>query len=118
MKYTSKKQAIEAAQAAGSTAKTFAGAAKYLVARARNATPLEKRGCMMNIYEAMTAAGVVCSSHYSDLHVPVNAITSEIIGRYEFRALVTTFRNQVDHAQYYDIPFAFQPYWDQKGGRL
>ncbi len=43
MKYTSKEQVIEAAQKAGSTAKTYKGAAKYL-AKIRPAQPLEKRG--------------------------------------------------------------------------
>ncbi|MCK9172019.1 MAG: hypothetical protein RBR03_09025 [Desulfuromonas thiophila] len=44
MKYQSKSHAIESAKVAGSSAKTFAGAARYLVAQARNSTQLHKRG--------------------------------------------------------------------------
>lgn len=47
-KYDSKEQVIEAAQAAGSAAKTFRGAAKFLIAAARNTTPLERRGFRVN----------------------------------------------------------------------
>ena len=44
MKYFSKSQAIEVARELGSTAKTFRGAAKYLIAAAADSRPLEFRG--------------------------------------------------------------------------
>lgn len=44
MKYQSKQHVIESAQAAGSTAQTYKGATRYLIDRARNRTPLHKRG--------------------------------------------------------------------------
>ncbi len=44
MKYQSSQHVIETAQAAGSKAKTFRGAARVLVAAARNTTPMHKRG--------------------------------------------------------------------------
>lgn len=73
---------------------------------------------MKNIYEEMINAGVVCSSHCSDLYVPVNAITTEIISRYDFKCNVTRFISQIEKVPFYDIPFAYTPYWEhkQKGG--
>ena len=44
MKYQTKQAAIEAAQAMGSAAQTYRGAARYLVARAINTVPLYQRG--------------------------------------------------------------------------
>lgn len=44
MKYQSRQHAIENAQAAGSSAKTFKGAVKFLVNAARDTTPLHRRG--------------------------------------------------------------------------
>lgn len=44
MKYQSRQHVIEAAQAAGSSAQTFRGAARYLIAQVANVTPLHRRG--------------------------------------------------------------------------
>ena len=43
-KYTSKQDVIAKAQASGSQARTFKGAAKYLMIRATDNTPIERRG--------------------------------------------------------------------------
>ena len=43
-RYTSKDEVIIKAQALGSQARTFKGAAKFLVKKAHDPTPLEKRG--------------------------------------------------------------------------
>lgn len=68
----------------------------------------------MRIYEEMKAAGVKIASHETDLYVPVNDITSAIVGRYEHKTIVTTFRNQVEGGEWYDIPFAYLPAWEAK----
>lgn len=51
MKYSSRQQAIEAAQFAGSAAKTFKGAAKYLATHARNHKPLHQRGVRISSWD-------------------------------------------------------------------
>ena len=67
----------------------------------------------MEIYDQMKAAGVDIASHETDLYVPVNDTTRKIISEYKFRSIVTTFKNQIDGKQWYDIPFAYLPAWRQ-----
>lgn len=64
----------------------------------------------MSIYQKMIAAGVKVDNHYSDLYAPVNPVTEKIVSEYEHKSNVTTFHG----GQYYDIPFAFDPYWEAK----
>lgn len=68
----------------------------------------------IDIYEEMKNAGVEISHHESDLYVPVNETTTEIVSRYEFKDNVTRFISQIDKKPWYDIPFAFNPFWDVK----
>ena len=65
----------------------------------------------MSIYEEMVKAGVKIDSWQSDMYVPVNDITKEIISRYQFKKMVTKFRDNIDHVIYYDIPFAYDPHY-------
>ena len=68
----------------------------------------------MTIYEQLKAAGVEMDSHYSDLYVPVTPVTASIIKAYEFLCNVTLFTCNITKKRMYDIPFAFDPYWQQK----
>jgi len=68
----------------------------------------------MDIYKEMIDAGIEVSSHYSDLYVPVNEVTTAIISRYEFKCNVTRFRSAITGKAMYDIPFAFTPYWERR----
>jgi len=66
----------------------------------------------MTIYQKMKAAGVPIRSHYSDLYVPVNPTTRAILresGRY-----CETFTNQVEGGLWFDVPMAFDPYWESR----
>jgi len=75
---------------------------------------------MSQIYQQMKAAGVEIDNHESDLYVPVNADTQKLITKYRFRSNVTTFVNQIDGKLWFDIPFAYTPFWEEKtaGQRL
>lgn len=66
------------------------------------------------IYDELVAAGVQVDNHYSDLYVPVNAITRPIVERYQFRKQVSIFTNSGDGAPWYDIPFAYKPFWEAR----
>lgn len=70
----------------------------------------------MSIYEQMVEAGVEISNHASDMYVPVNDVTRAIVDEYEFANNVTRFYSNIDGKLHYDIPFAFEPYWDLKRG--
>ena len=67
----------------------------------------------MTIYEQMKAAGVQIDNHESDLYVPVNAATMQILDGYEHIQNVTTFIAQGTDEKWYDIPFAYDPFWDR-----
>lgn len=66
-----------------------------------------------NIYDEAKKLGVEIDHHQSDLYIPVTPETKELVRQYKSRANVTTFKNQLDHKPWYDIPFAYSPFWDK-----
>ena len=48
----------------------------------------------------------------SDLYCKVTAKTKQVIKRYAYENLVTVFEAN-DHTLWYDIPFAYTPYWEE-----
>lgn len=67
-----------------------------------------------SIYDKMIENGIECSNHYSDLYVPVNPVTIEIVKQYEFKEGVRVFTSNIDGKAMFDIPFAYKPYWIEK----
>lgn len=66
-----------------------------------------------SIFDKMKVAGVEIGHHESDLYVPVTPLTREILRTHEFKSNATTFTSQIPpHDRWYDIPFAYQPFWD------
>ena len=78
------------------------------------ATPLDQP----TIYQRLIACGVPADhmdSHESDLYVKRTAQTEPIVNAAYYRgdfSTVTTFRSQIDGTAWYDIPFAYDPFWD------
>lgn len=69
-----------------------------------------------DIYEEMKKAGVKISNHCSDLYVPVNKTSTEILNRPEFeinKRNSTRFISNINGTPHYDIPFEFSPYWEK-----
>lgn len=67
----------------------------------------------MTIYTDLIEAGQPTSSHYSDLYTPVNDVTTALLKKHGIRT-AQTFKNQVEGGAWYDIAFAFDPYWEKK----
>jgi hypothetical protein len=67
---------------------------------------------MKTLYEEVIALKIPVCSHYSDLYIPVNVETTELIKRHKAKA--TTFVHQGDQTLWYDIPFAYEPFWERK----
>lgn len=87
----------------------------------------------MTIYEEMLAALSTdeIASWLSTLYVKATTASTEIISRYEFKSMVTTFIDQItlaktrreveidgvplvykgDKVKWYEIPFAYDPFW-------
>lgn len=62
----------------------------------------------------MVEAGVEVDSHESDLYVPVNDVSRKLINEYEHKGIVSIFRSQLTGTDWYDIPFANDPWWEAK----
>jgi hypothetical protein len=44
----------------------------------------------------------------------VTPATEALVKDYEFASNVTRFTSNIDGEQWFDIPFAFDPYWEAK----
>ena len=70
---------------------------------------------MATLFEMMQAAGVQCEGYQSDLYVPDNETTRQVIRDYEAETghnpMRSTFWNQVEGGTWLDIPLMFDPFW-------
>jgi hypothetical protein len=67
-----------------------------------------------SLYSQVVAQGIAHDHHESDLYIPVNAHTRVLLDDYEHRDIVTMFVSQIDGKFWYDVPFAYLPWWDAK----
>lgn len=72
----------------------------------------------MCIYEEFKAMNISMDHHESDLYVPVTSETKKVVDTYKFRSNVTTFICQIDKKPWYDIPFAYTPFWEKAQRRI
>lgn len=68
----------------------------------------------MAIYDDLKAAGVPLDHHESDLYAKVCPESRAIVARYEHRRIVRLFRSAIDGDLWYDIPFAYLPWWEAR----
>jgi hypothetical protein len=68
---------------------------------------------MKPIFEQVKELNIPYDSHATDLYVPVNDATRELIKGYEYRTNVTTFVSQIDKKLWFEIPFAYLPGWNK-----
>ena len=71
----------------------------------------------MNIYDEAKKLGIEMDTWCSDLYLPVNEQTQKLVADYEFKKNVTTFISNIDKKLWYEIPFAFYPYWESRVGK-
>jgi len=68
----------------------------------------------MTIYEQLKKAGFDLSNHESDLYVKVTPESQKIINGYKYKNNVTKFHSQIEgEGMYFEIPFAYDPFWDR-----
>jgi hypothetical protein len=70
------------------------------------------------IYEELKAAGVPLDHHESDLYAKVTPESRAIVKAYRFRSQVSVFTSNTDGEPWYDVPFAYQPFWDRVAERV
>lgn len=68
----------------------------------------------LNLYDAIKAAGIPTDNHESDLYFPVSLESTSILARYEAAKITKLFTHQVDGSRWYDVPFAYTPWWTAK----
>lgn len=69
---------------------------------------------IFHIYRELLSAGVPIDHHESDLYAKVTDQSAAIVARYPSRDNVRTFRHAVTGEAWYDIPFAYEPYWEAR----
>lgn len=52
-------------------------------------------------------------NHRSDLYLRVTAESKQLVDKYEFKKHVSVFKSNIDGNKWYDIPFAYEPFWDK-----
>jgi len=68
------------------------------------------------LYEQAKELGVEIGSHESDMYIPVTPDTQELINNYRFKSQVSRFISNIDSKLWFDVPFAFTPWWDKRCG--
>lgn len=74
----------------------------------------------MTLYDELKAAGVEIDNHESDLYFPVTEATKAILAKPEHKAhrkIATAFLSNVTHTLWFDVPFAFEPWWERKAAQ-
>ncbi len=69
---------------------------------------------MKNIYERakLVMPENEIDHHASDLYLKVTDTSTRLVNDYDFMENVSTFRDQIEGKLWYEIPFAFTPYWE------
>lgn len=70
------------------------------------------------LYDEIVINGIPYAHHCSDLYLPATDKVREILSRYPLeKKNATTFTNRVEGGTWYDIPFAYLPYWQGKAAK-
>lgn len=71
----------------------------------------------LTLYQLLTAHDIDHHHHESDLYVPANELTAELIAEWETanrcRVECSEFWNAVDGGLWLDLPFQYDPYWQR-----
>ena len=72
---------------------------------------------MTNIYEeavrSMNPEDI--ANWQTDLYLKVTPESRRLVEKYDYKNLVETFVDNIDHELWYDIPFAYTPEWEGRG---
>lgn len=68
-----------------------------------------------DIWDEVVARGIPYDTHESDLYIPVTPETRALV-RASGRSF-TAFFSSKDHKMWYDIPFAYLPWWEKRTGK-
>ncbi len=63
------------------------------------------------LYDDVIEQGIPHASHYSDLYIPVTPVTQALVKKHNLSR--SPFINQVEGGWWYDVAFAYKPFWDK-----
>jgi hypothetical protein len=67
----------------------------------------------MSLYQEIVAAKIPHDHHESDLYVPDNTDTRQILDRHPMsKGNAKRFKDNVTKTTWIDIPFAYDPFWE------
>lgn len=70
-----------------------------------------------SLWDEIKARGIPYDHHESDLYIPVTAETTALVRQYDRNHTAERFISQTDGKPWYDIPFAYLPWWEKRTGR-
>jgi hypothetical protein len=65
------------------------------------------------IFQAVVAAKIPRDHHESDLYIKATPAARELLKRYKHS--FSAFTSQIDGSLWFDVPFAFDPWWEERG---
>lgn len=72
---------------------------------------------MKSIYqkavEALPAEDI--DHHESDLYIRKTPASVKLLSEYEYKNNIFWFRDAIDNVIWYEIPFAYDPFWENRG---
>ena len=70
---------------------------------------------MPSLYEEIKKAGIPIGNHCSDLYFKRTPESLEILTKHDLQKKnATYFTNQINGEIWVDVPFAYDPYWENK----
>ena len=69
----------------------------------------------MDIYQKAVESmqGNEIDHYQSDLYLKVTPVSQELVNNFEFKGNVKRFYSRVDNSSWFDIPFAYTPFWNK-----
>jgi hypothetical protein len=73
----------------------------------------------LSLYDNLKIHGINTDHHESDLYFPLTVQTTAILEQYPVHSHNATIFTHVEYGfPWYDVPFAFTPWWENKQRRL
>ena len=73
----------------------------------------------MSLFQMVVKLGIPFSNHASDLYIPVTPETTKLLQSITIKGRkhhYSVFNNQVEGGLWYDVAFAYEPFWSAKLG--
>lgn len=69
----------------------------------------------MSLYKTLKEAGIEVSNHESDLYFPRTKESMDILSKFPLEMQNSKgFLNRITNEIWIDVPFAYDPYWENK----